>query len=312
MKFYKNKEELGFDDVSIVPQTSPINSRKQINLLRKFGNIEAIPLLVSNMFTIGTIKAAKTLFKYSIPVCLHKGYSDKELIDFFKIEESYYSFISLGLDELSKTKEWLLKHKKLVILDVAHGGMTKFIDYVKYIKDKYPDCFLVAGNVITQETTEALCMAGADCIKVNIGVSNACSTKNKTGVFRKPLSALLDCQNITKIYKKLICSDGGFLEPGHLAVAYHAGADLCMSGSLFAGFKELSEGNTINSDNFELIEYYGSSSKKANNKYFGGLSSYRASEGNDLLIPTIDFNEGIQDILGGLRSYCSYVGKFDL
>ena len=50
------------------------------------------------------------------------------------------------------------------------------------------------------------------------------------------------------------------------------------------------------------------SSDKAQEKHFGQMNKYRASEGRVLKIPYKgDLNDTIQDYLGGLRSTCTYI-----
>jgi GMP reductase len=59
--------------------------------------------------------------------------------------------------------------------------------------------------------------------------------------------------------------------------------------------------------------HYGMSSKTANERYNGGLKDYRASEGRTVEVPYRgSVHHTIQEILGGLRSACSYVGAFNL
>jgi GMP reductase len=59
--------------------------------------------------------------------------------------------------------------------------------------------------------------------------------------------------------------------------------------------------------------HYGMSSRTANEKYNGGLSDYRASEGRTVEVPYRgSVRNTVQEILGGIRSACSYVGAFDL
>ncbi len=51
------------------------------------------------------------------------------------------------------------------------------------------------------------------------------------------------------------------------------------------------------------------SSRTAMQKYAGGVAHYRASEGKEVLVPYRGpVKETLQDILGGLRYACTYVG----
>jgi GMP reductase len=63
----------------------------------------------------------------------------------------------------------------------------------------------------------------------------------------------------------------------------------------------------------QFVQFYGMSSKAANDKHFGGLKNYRSSEGREVLIPYRgNVGPTIQDILGGIRSACTYVGASEL
>ena len=65
----------------------------------------------------------------------------------------------------------------------------------------------------------------------------------------------------------------------------------------------------INNNGKDYIEFYGSSSEEANAKHYGGLANYRSSEGKKVKIGfRKNLDETIRDILGGIRSSCTYVG----
>ncbi len=59
----------------------------------------------------------------------------------------------------------------------------------------------------------------------------------------------------------------------------------------------------------KFVQFYGMSSRAANDKHFGGLKEYRSSEGREVSVPyrgTIA--ETVKDLLGGIRSTCTYAG----
>lgn len=106
----------------------------------------------------------------------------------------------------------------------------------------------------------------------------------------------------------LICADGGCTRPGDIAKAFGAGADFVMLGGMFAGHDE-SGGEVLEKDGKKYRAFYGMSSKSAMDKYAGGVAHYRAAEGKTVLLEDRGPVEGtIQDILGGVRSACTYVG----
>lgn len=109
-----------------------------------------------------------------------------------------------------------------------------------------------------------------------------------------------------------VISDGGCTVPGDFGKAFGAGADFVMSGGMFAGHSE-SGGENVEIDGKMHKKFYGMSSDVAMDKYSGGVASYRSSEGKMVLLP----HKGpiintIMDLLGGVRSTCTYVGAPNL
>jgi GMP reductase len=61
------------------------------------------------------------------------------------------------------------------------------------------------------------------------------------------------------------------------------------------------------------VTFYGMSSDTAMEKHHGGVANYRSSEGRTVqLLYRGPVKNTIQDILGGLRSTCTYVGASSL
>ena len=106
----------------------------------------------------------------------------------------------------------------------------------------------------------------------------------------------------------LICADGGCTSPGDLAKAFGAGADFVMLGGMLAGHDECGS-EIVDEDGVRKMRFYGMSSREAMNKYAGGVAEYRASEGKEVLLDYRGPVENtVQEILGGVRSACTYVG----
>ncbi|XP_049982047.1 GMP reductase 2 isoform X2 [Alexandromys fortis] len=174
-----------------------------------------------------------------------------------------------------------------------------------------PDC-LEAGNVVTGEMVEELILSGADIIKVGIGPGSVCTTRKKTGVGYPQLSAVMECADAAHGLRGHIISDGGCSCPGDVAKAFGAGADFVMLGGMLAGHSE-SGGELIERDGKKYKLFYGMSSEMAMKKYSGGVAEYRASEGKTVEVPFKgDVEHTIRDILGGIRSTCTYVGAAKL
>ena len=169
--------------------------------------------------------------------------------------------------------------------------------------EKHSNSIIVAGNVCTPEATEQLVLAGADVVKIGIGPGSVCTTRKMTGVGYPQLSCIIECADAAHGLGGHVMSDGGCIVPGDIAKAFGAGADFVMLGGMLAGHKEcqgeVKDGSMI---------FYGMSSEEAQLKYYEE-KTYRASEGKLVHVPYRGLVEGtIEEILGGLRSACTYAG----
>lgn len=316
--------KLDFDDVLIVPKRSKTASRSAVVLEREYTTlnskqvISSVPVVVSNMDTVGTFRMAESLLPHKMLVCLHKFYPSLDLLSFFSNESNTNAFYTLGIGEedVAKLKK-LLKLTKIgkICIDVANGYTEYFQDRVKLIREMCPDSIIMAGNVVTPEMVQELLISGAaDIIKIGIGPGCACETRLVTGVGYPQLSAVLETADAAHGLGGLICSDGGCRSPGDVVKAFAAGADFVMVGGMFAGHDECdgeweeelnAEGNKVK----KSMKFYGMSSTYAMEKYAGGVASYRASEGKCFDVPYKGpVGQTVQQILGGLRSACAYVG----
>jgi len=155
-----------------------------------------------------------------------------------------------------------------------------------------------------------LVLAGADIVKVGIGPGSACMTRAMTGVGYPQLSSIIECADAAHGLGGLICADGGCKMPGDVAKAFGAGADFVMLGGMLAGHTEsLSDEQLKIAKEGNKVEYYGMSSEVAMNKYSGGVAKHRAAEGRVVKVEYRgDVDHTVRDILGGIRSACTYVG----
>jgi GMP reductase len=145
--------------------------------------------------------------------------------------------------------------------------------------------------------------------QVGIGPGSVCTTRKKTGVGYPQLSAVMECADAAHGLGGWIVSDGGCVYPGDLCKAFGGGADFVMLGGMLAGHDQ-SGGRVIEDANGKKsVEFYGMSSATAMHKHSGSVAEYRASEGKSVTVAyrgPVDAT--ILDILGGLRSACTYVG----
>ena len=312
--------KLDYSDVLIVPTISEVKSRKEVNLevettFRCGSTWKGVPIMAANMSTVGTHGMARVLSEYGIVTCLRKGPSYYlSFINEFPDKEPYVS-MTLGLDAESKlfvdTSD--VYDPTFICVDVANGYMKEFHNFIRKVRDKWPKSILIAGNVVTPEGVLALSEAGADLVKVGIGSGSMCLTRRVAGVGYPQLSAVVECAETAEASGIGIVADGGIIYPGDFSKAFVAGAAFVMAGGMFAGHDECG-GEIRHKEHGELtMLHYGMSSKTANEKYNGGLSDYRASEGRTVEVPYRgSVRNTIQEILGGIRSACSYVGAFDL
>ncbi len=313
--------KLGFKDVMFRPKRSTLSSRSQVSLERNFRFMHSktewtgIPVMAANMDTVGTFAMALALHDKKLFTAVQKHYAVDEWMDFVSkapagIENSVALSIGTNSKDLEKAVKIFKANPKLkfICIDIANGYAEHFVAFVKQTRNKFPDKIIIAGNVVTGEMVEELLLAGADIIKVGIGPGSVCTTRIKTGVGYPQLSAIIECADAAHGLGGLIISDGGCLTPGDVAKAFGAGADFVMLGGMFAGHDECG-GDLIEKEGKCLKLFYGMSSRTAMEKHAGGVADYRASEGKTVEVPYRGKVENtVLDILGGLRSTCTYVG----
>ena len=313
--------KLGFKDVMIRPKRSKLKSRSQVSLEREFKFLNSsstwkgVPIVAANMDTVGTFEMAKTLAENKLFTAIHKHYSVDQWDDFMKNASAeiinYIAFSTgTGAKDTEKLKVVLSKHSKIkfICIDVANGYSEHFVNFVKETRKQFPDKIIIAGNVVTGEMVEELLLAGADIVKVGIGPGSVCTTRVKTGVGYPQLSAIIECADAAHGLGGQIISDGGCATPGDIAKAFGAGADFVMLGGMLAGHQE-SGGELIEENGEKFKQFYGMSSTTAMDKHVGGVAEYRASEGKTVKVPYKGYvADTLQDILGGIRSTCTYVG----
>lgn len=315
--------KLDFSDVLIRPKRSELKSRADVNLHRTFKfkyahyDWNTIPIIAANMDGVGTLPMSQTFFELdSGSVALTKHYSKEELLT-ISPELNEFVWYSLGLrqedfDKFAQFYQTVSEQhssqstnplKLKVCLDVANGYTQTFIQLISKFRETYPEITIMAGNVATPEQTEEIILNGADIVKIGLGGGSVCTTRIKTGVGYPQLSAVIECADAAHGVGGLVCSDGGCRNSGDVAKAFGAGADFVMLGGMLSGTTqsglEVVDG---------LLNFYGMSSSHAQ-AIHGDVKDYRASEGKVVKVQYRgDAKPIIKDILGGLRSACTYVG----
>jgi len=291
--------KLDFNDVLIRPKRSTLVSRKNAELNRVFTfkyskHIwKGVPIVASNMDHVGTLNMAEVLSSFNMLTALCK------FVEFPKNNDLQYLMRTIGLDvELDfETPTWLC-------IDIANGYTERFFNYINKVREKHSNAIIVAGNVCTPEATEQIILAGADIVKLGIGPGSVCITRKMTGVGYPQLSCIIECADAAHGLGGHVMGDGGCTVPGDIAKAFGAGADFVMLGGMLAGHDECS--GEIKNGN---MVFYGMSSEEAQVKYYGEKQKYRASEGKAVQVPYRgSVEKTIEEILGGLRSSCTYAG----
>ena len=320
----ENDIKLDFSDVLFRPKRSTLSSRSEVNLERTFTfkyskqTWTGIPIISSNMDTVSNIDMFKVLSKNKCITCFHKYINMSDVVSACKEGyDSNYFMLSTGILEHDYSRLIdnynVLKENnidlKFICIDVANGYMFKLIEFCKKVRDYFPNVTLIAGNVVTREIVEELIISGCiDIIKVGIGSGAVCTTRLQTGVGLPQFSAVLECSDAAHGLDGMIISDGGICHPGDVAKAIGGGADFVMVGSMFSGHLEC-PGEIIEEEGKKYKLFYGMSSDTAMNKHHGGVASYRTSEGKTVKVPYKGSVENtLQNIFGGLRSTCTYIG----
>ena len=311
--------KLDYSDVLFRPKRSTLQSRKDVNLKRtyrfKYSKNEwsGIPIVAANMDGVGELAIAEKLAEFEMITCLTKQHDEKKLKK-CKIIKKIYPHLALSIGIKKEDFENLnnvlkeFNFIKFICIDVANGYSEHFSKFVKSVRDKYPTKTIIAGNVVTADMTQELILSGADIVKVGIGPGSVCTTRTQTGVGYPQLSAVIECADAAHGLGAHIIADGGCTCPGDVAKGFGGGADFVMLGGMFAGHDE-GKGKIIKTNGKKFIEFYGSSSDVANKKHYGGLSDYRSSEGRTVRIKYRGkIKDTILNILGGVRSSCTYVG----
>jgi GMP reductase len=317
----KEDIKLNFDDVLMEPKRSTLSSRRDVDMTRKFtfrnsGKVmNFTPIFASNMDGVGTFSMAKVLQKHQMMTVITKSTTveqwreavgtglrlqsvsvctgtnkiwDPEAADYKNMQDVLSSFPDV----------------KMITIDVANAYHQNFVDFIKQVRDEYPEKVIVAGNVVTPEMVEELIINGADMVKIGIGPGSVCTTRTMTGIGVPQFSAIVECADAANGVDGHIMADGGCVWPGDIAKAFGGGAHAVMIGGMLAGHDE-SEQPVVDGK----VEFYGMSSDRAREKHGKRKDGYRGNEGRWISLPHRGpVDPTVEDILGGVRSSATYIG----
>jgi len=334
--------KLDFDDALLVPHRTKTASRQNIKLQRGFQFYHSTrpwrgtPIIAANMDSTGTLDMSHALSKHQMITCLHKHHDHKKLLQLEHCPFSTYTWYSLGIQDIEFDNLCDIADKTHIIpnlcIDVANGYTEDFVNFCAKVRKQFADkTIIMAGNVCTPEMVQELILhGGVDIVKVGIGPGSACTTRLKTGIGYPQLSAIIECSHAAHGLKSqekrmgLVCADGGCRNAGDVCKAFAANADFVMIGGMLAGTEEC-EGEwkeetlvkwhdnqppeVTNKTVKKTLQFYGMSSKIAQEKHGQGLKDYRSSEGRMIQVPYKGpVKAVVKDMLGGIRSCCAYIG----
>ena len=311
--------KLDYKDVLFKPKRSKLESRRDVDLTRTFkfhyGNEwTGVPIMSSNMDGVGTFAMAKVLQDHKMITVMRKHYSVDDWTKNAKGVKMKYLSVCTGTGviwdpdapDYATMKAVLAMYPdiKFITVDVANAYHENYADFISRLRDAYPDKTLIAGNVISAEMTEELIIKGADIVKCGIGPGSVCTTRTMTGVGVPQLSGIIECADAANGIGGHIIADGGCVYPGDVSKAFGAGAHFVMLGGMLAGHDE-SEGEVVDGK----VQFYGMSSNAAMAVHGTRKDGYRGAEGKVVSLPHRGpVDPTVIEILGGLRSTCTYIG----
>ena len=224
--------------------------------------------------------------------------------------------VGVGSDMLQRVESLMRAGVDALVIDTSHGHSKNVIDAIKKIKNGFPDCQLIAGNVATETGAKALIDAGSDAVKIGIGPGSICTTRIVAGVGVPQLTAIQNCCDISNKTGVPIIADGGIKFSGDIAKALGAGAHSVMLGSLLAGTQE-SPGEIVIYQGRSYKAYRGMGSVEAMKKGSSDRYYQKDTGENEELVPEgivgrIPYRgtvkENIVQMIGGLKAGMGYVG----
>ncbi len=305
MKFLLNFD-MKIDDVMTknnlvtAPEGTTLEQAKEILCKNK---IEKLPIVNENMELRGliTIKDIEKVKKYPNSAKDSRG----RLI--------CGAAIGATKDVLDRAGILLDAGADFLVLDSAHGHSEGILRSVAKVKERYPDCQLIAGNIATGAAAEDLIKAGADAIKVGIGPGSICTTRIVAGIGVPQITAICDAAEVADKYNIPVIADGGIKYSGDITKAIAAGASVVMLGSLFAGCKESpGEEELYQGRSFKVYRGMGSIAameKGSKDRYFQESNKKLVPEGVEGRVPFKGpLADTVYQLMGGLRAGMGYCG----
>lgn len=192
----------------------------------------------------------------------------------------------------------------VIVVDAAQGHSIYQQRMVGYIKGRYPQVDVIAGNIVSMQQAETLIHAGADALRVGMGPGSICITQNMMAVGRSQATAVYKTARFARQYGVPVIADGGINGIGPMAKALAFGANAVMVGNLLAGTSE-APGEYFYEGGVRVKRYRGMASLEAMAQ--GGAKRYMTDKNDPVKVP-----QGVQGTVvdkGSLVDYLAYLMK---
>lgn len=323
MRLYSKDIQPCFDDILLVPQSSDIVSRKDIDLTMSIGHDNRrlelyLPIIAAPMDTVCESSMASEIAAHGGLGIIHR-YMDKEAQkhEVFSVARKDLAVgAAVGsscnnASNLQQVESLVFAGAKVILVDTANGHNIFAVETVREIRRAFPDIHIMAGNVSTWDGFLALSLAGADSVRVGIGGGAVCTTRIVTG---HGLPTLASVMNIYEMQERLelptsIVADGGIKNSGDIVKCFAAGADAVMLGSMLSGHEQ-SPGKVINLGSKKVKRFRGMASMEAQYDWRRKVS---VVEGAAFDVEYKgDVSVTLDNLRGQIASGCSYSGVHKL
>ncbi len=301
-----------FNDVLLVPKYNKILSRRDVSFKTKVtrNHYIGIPILAANMDTICESEMAIALGRLGGLGVIHRFMSiEKQAEEVRKAKkEGLLCAAAIGVKDVEERAKALVNSGlEILVIDIAHGHSKYAGKTLDYLKEKYPNIDVMAGNIATKDAAEYFLSKGADAIKVGIGAGSLCTTRLMTGAGIPQITAIMDAYEATQ-GEIPICADQAIRTSGDIVKALGAGANTVMCGFLLAGTDE-TPGQITEKKGHKFKLYRGSASYDVSFTNKGSKEDIISVEGTETLIPYKGpIAPIIREVLGGLASGMTYIG----